>query len=375
MPEIKINSSAVSEYNTSTYMADFSVAPQDTDGANDQEEIAWENSNWTQQLAYYKTIPELKSSIDALARWTIGKGFTSNEITELALFNIKGHGKDTFNSILENQIRVAKISGDSYAEIIRDDEERFINLKPLNPGTMRIVANHKGLILRYEQLKSGGKAVSKTFAPDKIFHLSRNRTADEIHGVSLIDSVEEIILMRNEAMSDYRKLLHRNVYPTRIHHLDTDDTTQISTYKAKVAQAKGQGEDLFVPKGAVEIELISVPPNATLNPLPWINQLNAYFFQATGVPQIVVGGAQEITEASAKIAYLAWEQTIEEEQLYVEEQVLSQLNLEINLEFPASLQNEMLSDNRKEETMQAATPEDTAVTNTGLEGGAQSGNY
>ena len=58
---------------------------------------------------------------------------------------------------------------------------------------------------------------------------------------------------------------------------------------------------------------------------------------------------------------MAWEQTVELEQLYVEEQILSQLNLEINLEFPASLQNELLSDNRKSETMQASTPEDTSV--------------
>jgi hypothetical protein len=68
-----------------------------------------------------------------------------------------------------------------------------------------------------------------------------------------------------------------------------------------------------------------------------------------------------MTEATAKIAYLAFEQTIEEEQLYIEEQILSQLNLEIELEFPASLENEMLSDRGKAETTQAATPEDVAV--------------
>ena len=73
-------------------------------------------------------------------------------------------------------------------------------------------------------------------------------------------------------------------------------------------------------------------------------------------------GAQEITEASAKIAYLAFEQTIEEEQLYIEEQVLNQLNLEIELEFPASLENELISDRSKSETMQASTPEDTSIT-------------
>jgi hypothetical protein len=49
------------------------------------------------------------------------------------------------------------------------------------------------------------------------------------------------------------------------------------------------------------------------------------------------------------------------EQLYIEEQVLGQLNLEIELTFPASLQNELLSDEAAAPGMQAAQPNDTTV--------------
>ena len=365
MPETDINNSEIgNKMNTET---NYSVDAVSTDGAKDQPETTYQNSNWTQQLGYYKKVPELKASIDALATWTIGKGFKSNEITEMALSTIKGWGKDTFNTILENLTRVAKIGGDSYAEIIRDDEGQLINLKPLDPQNMVIVANRKGLIKRYEQTdKPKGTTIQK-FKPENMFHLSRNRTADEIHGESLIDAVEEIILMRNEAMADYKKLLHRNVFPVRIFHLDTDDATEIAAFKAKADLASMQGENIYIPKGAVETEIAAVSSNATLNPLPWITQLNQYFFQATGVPQIIVGGSSEFTEASAKIAYLAFEQVIEEEQLYIEEQVLAQLNLEIDLEFPATLQNEILAAEDKAETTQASTPEDTSVTNTGLQ--------
>jgi hypothetical protein len=167
--------------------------------------------------------------------------------------------------------------------------------------------------------------------------------------------------MRNEAMADYKKLLHRNVAP--IHHweLDSDDTTVISAFKTKADTLTNNQENIITPMGTVKHELISTPTNSTLNPLPWINQLNQYFFQACGVPQIIVGGSQEMTEATAKIAYLAFEQTIQKEQLYIEEQILSQLNLEIELEFPASLRNEMLDDQSKSETTQASTPEDTSM--------------
>jgi len=366
MPDTRIDAAEYGDF-TNT-ITDFSVDPVSTDGAQDQKETTYQNVNWTQQFGYYKKIPELKASIDALATWTIGKGFKSNPITEVLLAEIKGFGKDTFNSIMENLARVAKIGGDSFAEIIRDNNDNLVNLKPLDPESIVIVANRQGLIIAYDQInKTADKKDTKRFQAEDIFHLSRNRTADEIHGESLIDAVEDIILMRNEAMADYKKLLHRNIYPVRIWHLDTDDATEIAAFKAKADKAQTQGENIFIPKGVVETELAAVPTNSTLNPLPWITQLNQYFFQATGVPQIIVGGSSEFTEASAKIAYLAFEQVINEEQLYIEEQILSQLNLQISLEFPATLQNEMLSDNAKSETTQASTPEDTAVTNVGVQ--------
>jgi len=346
----------------------YAVAPVSLDRAEDQPETEYLNTKWNQQLGYYKKIPELKSAIDAKARWTIGKGFKSNEITEIALMEIRGHRKDTANNILKNLIVVAEIGGDSFAEIIRNDKTKLINLKPISPEVMKIVANRQGLIVRYEQIDRRNKKTTKTFSPDEIFHLSRDRVADEIHGNSVIDAVEETILARNEAIRDYRILLRRNVRPIKVWEIDTDDTGEVSTFTSKVESVYNNAENLVIPKGSVlPPTIVSVAPNATLNPLPWINQLTQNFYQEVGVPQIIVGGAQEITEASAKIAYLAWEQTVEEYQLYIEEQVLAQLNLEINLEFPASLQNEMLSDNRKAETMQASTPEDTAVTNMGVQ--------
>ena len=110
------------------------------------------NENWSQWFGYYKTIPELAAVIDAKATWTVGKGFKADEITTMLLDTIKGFGKDTFNTIIENQIRTYQIGGDSYAEIIRDDEDNLINLKPLDPGVMRHIVNRQGIVIRFEQL-------------------------------------------------------------------------------------------------------------------------------------------------------------------------------------------------------------------------------
>lgn len=336
--------SAQTGTNTSVIL-DYSVASKTTDAAT-SDETRWTNTKANQFLGYYKTIPELKIAIDTKATWTIGKGFKSNPLTTMSLSIIKGCGVDTFNTILENLVRMYHIYGDAFAEIVRDDSGRLINLKPLDPSTITIIADSRGIIKKYEQQVKGRD--KKFFATDEILHLARNRIADEIHGTSIIESVEWIILARNEAMSDYKRLLHRNIYPVRVWQLDTDNDNKITAFKAKVAQSKGEGEDIFIPKGSVEMELAAVAENATMNPMAWIDKLEQLFYKEVGVPQIIVGGSQELTQTAAQIAYLAFEQVIEEEQLYIEEQILQQINLEIDLQFPASLQNNMLSDERKD---------------------------
>ena len=337
----------------------YSVPSEMTDSSSGSNETFWNNTNWPQQLGYYKQIPELRSVIDAKATWTVGKGFKAGKFSESILSGITGWGKDTFNTILENLIRTMQIGGDSYAEIIRGEDNIMINLKPLDPGTIRIVSNKKGIIIRYEQLSKG--KVNTKWIPKEIFHLARNRLADEIHGQSMVDPLANIILMRNEAMADWQRVMHRNVDPLMIFHLDTDDETRIASFKSKMDAAKGKGENMYIPKDAVVPEMLSLSPNANLNPLAWIESLNNYFYQAAAVPQIILGGTGAITEAAVKIAYLAFQQTIEEDQLFIEEQMLAQLNLLLDLEFPASLENELISDKKKDVTNGATQPNDTTA--------------
>jgi len=369
MPDTDIGNTDTS--NLTDNMVNFSVDSQTTDGAGNANETTWQMSDWAQNLGYYLKIPELQTAIDAKANWTIGAGFTADEITEMLLGTIQGNGKDSFNTILQNMVRTYTIGGDAFAEIIRrkeGDKEVLVNLKPLDPSSIVVVQNKKGQIKRYEQVsKIKGKA-KKKFQPDQILHLSRKRIADSIHGISVIPSVEWIILARNEAMNDWKRVLHRNIDPLWIFHLDTDDPTKIAAFKNKMDSARVNGENMYVPKGAVVPELVTTAANASLNPVNWINQLNDYFFQAVNVPQIIIGNAKEFTDASGKIVYLSYEQSVKGEQLYIEEQILGQLNIEIQLTFPASLQQDTVSDNStvdmtlQEENQEPATqPNDTTA--------------
>lgn len=354
MVNLKIDSATYS--NMTNTVEDVTVTALNTDGVSNQDETTYQNTNWSKWLGYYKQIPEVKTAIDMRAIWTIGKGFKADARTTVILDHISGWGNDTFNSILKNMMVVKRIGGDAYAEIIRadDKDKTLLNLKPLDAGTIRIVVDNKGIIKRYEQVSKIKGEVIK-FNPKEILHLTNKRVADEIHGVSDIEAIEEIIKANNESFFDMKKVMHRYVKPMMKFILDTDDETKINTLVGKFDNAVNKGENLYIPKGTVEQELIAVPSNATLNPLPWREHLRNYFFQVVGIPQIILGSSGEFTESTAKIAYLAFEQSVDDEQNDIEAQIWNQLGLRIELSFPASLRNEMLSDTAKDGQDQQTT--------------------
>ncbi len=361
MAETNISKAEVTDM--SNVVDDFEVGALNIEGVSDNKETEYSNPDFSKWLGYYKKIPELKSAIDAKATWTVGKGFTADTRTTVILDNINGVGNETFDGIMKNMIVVGQINGDAYSEVIKNDEGTLINLKPLDPTGMTVVFNTHGLIIRYEQrTKVGTVKIKKEFKPHEIFHLTKDRMANEMHGTSIIEAVEWVILARNEVMEDQKKLMHRNVVPRIIWHLDEDNPEKIKAFKDKQDRIVNTSENIVVPKGTVEHEVLSVAPNATLNPLPWIEYLSGFFFQAVRMPQIIVGGSQEFTEATAKIAYLAFEQTVKEEQRDIMEQVWDQLALRIELKFPASLQNELLSDTGKDEENGAIKPAEQEAT-------------
>lgn len=343
MAETRIASASATSL--STAIAAYAVNQQTTDGVGDQKETRYYFTDFPKWYGYYRQIPSMKATIDAKTRWTVGRGYEADEITTLILDRIKGFGKDSFNSILSNLHRVMQINGDAFAEIITDEEGVLTNLKPLDPTTICIVTNEKGIIQKYEQLGKvkGVIKVTATFKPSEMLHLSRNRTADEIHGIPFAYGMEFLSESFQEAMYDWRKVLHHNIAPMMKWIVDTDDATEISNFKTLVDNARKDFENIVIPKNTVEHEVISIAPNQTMNPLPWLDQLNNYIYQAGEIPDVIIGGTASLTEASAKIKYLAFQQNIEEAQLFMEEQVLLQLNLLIKLTFPASLENEALS--------------------------------
>lgn len=318
-----------------------------TDGATGHGEFRYNITKWSEWFGVYTQFAQVKIAFDVRSVWTIGKGFDADPMTKAVLDHVTGWGTDTFNSILKNMIVTRRVGGDAFAEIIRDSKtDMILNIKPLDPSTMTIVTDPKGRLIRYEQRSKTSKAI-KNYKPEQIFHLMNKRIADEVHGRSDIESIHPIVLAYNETFTDMRTLMHRHVKPMRHFKLKTDNQTKINAFIAKVDDMTNKGTDMYTPMDSVEHELLTVPSNATLNPLPWLQFLSDQFYQVVGIPKIIIG-ADAFSESASKIAYLVFQQSVEDEQLDIEEQVWNQLTLRIELAFPASIQNELISDTNKD---------------------------
>ncbi len=359
MGEMDLANSSVS--NLSSEMKDVSIPSATTDGPSATGKTRILIENWNENLGFYRDVGILKRVINAKATWGVGKGFTADPETTVVLDGIIGIRKEGFNVVMENMIRTMHIAGDSFAEIIRDSEDgRLINLKPLDPSTMVIIGNAGGLIESYEQTSKVKGKDPKKLKLEQVFHLIRNRVADEMHGDSMITALKETILARKEVKLSYRDVMKKYLKPRYIFKLDTDNETKIAAFKTKMDKAWTDGENLYVPKDTVEPELQSISSNATLNPIAYIEQLDNEFYEESGVPRVIVGGSGGFTEGAVKISYLAFQQTIEEDQLFIEEQMGLQLGISLKFDFPASIENELISDKQKDGPVNIDANETTA---------------
>ena len=353
-------------------IAETAVTPLETTGVGEGKETTYTNDLWPILWGYFNQNPELKSAELIKSIWNVGKGFTTDKVTQGILNNIRGYGKDTFEDILFNMDLIKNVGRDSFAEIIRDDSGALLNIKPLDPSNMRIVFNDKGIIERYEQTAKKGlvrralnmkaKTIGTPFKPHQIFHLSNNRLADQIHGISDIESLEPTILAELESFDDTRKVVHRQAKPFIIFKLKTDDKPKIDALVAKIKDIRKKGDDLFIPddENILSWEVVQVNPSQVI--LEWRNDIRNKFYRAILVPQIMAGAGGQGTESDSKIIMFGSEQVIWKNQRYLERQIKAQLGLDIDLIHPTSVAQDLQQDEAKDKNQGIAIePADTKV--------------
>lgn len=355
MPDTDLNKSTTT--NLDSEVSTFSVGAAHVDSAQG-DFVVWDNRNFHTNLGYYKSIPEFKKAVDALATWTVGKGFTSEGDLEI-LENISGNGKQSFQTIMEGHMVMKKVNGDSYIEIIRNEQGTLVNLKLLNPARMKTFFTNKGLVDHYEQTDVGSNKTIRTFKPTDILHSMNEIIADEIHGTSALEACKWVIDARNEAMSDWRRISHRSTI--RVMYVDIDDTTKLNTIKDQYKTAIDKGELMIIPakRSEAEFEQMVLPPIDAF--MQWIRYLEDFFYKAVGIPRIILGGAQEHTEASAKVGYITFEPVYTQEQQELEADLWNQVALKVKFNRPAELGGLVQEEEQKNTGQLGIQPNETAV--------------
>lgn len=329
----------------SSVVEDIEVDSDFIDSPDYTKETEYLFSDYNEYYGYYTNIPQVQIIVDTYTDYLIGEGAEGDPITTLILDTLKGSGKQTFNEIIKGMIRDMLIAGDAYAEIIRDDSGNLINIKQHHPGTIRQVYDKMGIITRYEKIDVAKDKKLWTFQPEDIFHLTRNRLADQVHGTSIIEPLKWIIEAKNEILKLTRKGFRRGIYPVRIIEVDSNKDEDLDKVKAEYANAKNDFEAIVVPKGTIGVNTESLNIE---NTIPFMNYLDGLYYEVSGVPRIVLGNAQELTEAGGKVSTVTFYTRIKAKQKYVEEAIAHQLGLLVNLTLEAEIQNELLSDSRKD---------------------------
>ncbi len=343
---------------TTTTAIDFSVGSRLPDSESAAGWTSWNFPDAAKQLGYATEIPELRSAVKALVTYICGQGLDVDSRVQLILDNLTGIGNEGFPEICMNLITQKKIFGDAFAEIIRNDQGTLINLKPLFPGDMTVVVNEQGIIQRYEQRN---KKSRKNFSPDKIFHLSNDRIANEIHGQSVILALKFIIDAKNEALQDERTIKHRELMG--VLEVDSNDPSKIVEAVNTYVKAVKEKEILVTIKGTSEIK---DNPMTHKERLQWLQYLDNLFYQVLNIPK-VVATSEGYSEAGAKVGIFTFDPVYTSEQRLLSDALWNQVAIRVTFNPAPSLGGTLQESEAKNTGQTGFQPNDLQVSATRTE--------
>jgi hypothetical protein len=319
-----------------------------------QEETFWYFDKATERYGYYLQIPEIFSAANALATWTVSRGWKAKDpMTKVILEHIVGMGKDTFSKIMWNHQVIKLIVGDAFCEIKRSGDT-LINLIPISPERIRIVFDKTGMIKRYDTFN--GKEW-KPIKKENMLHSSNKRIGDQLHGTSQIEASKFIIDARNEALSDERTIKHRDK-ALGIAYYETDNAGRISYANSQIEKAVKNGEMVGLPKDTVKIE--PYPSRSSEDRTGWISYLENFFYQVFGVPRSIAT-SDGTSEVGGKMGHVIFEPIYTKEQVDLEEDLWAQVYIQIKFNRPPSLGGLVQEEEAKNTGMTSIQPNDVTA--------------
>jgi len=329
MAEYNLSSATTTDF--TAQVPDFIVESKSLDVANDGNGETYVYFDKAEEdYGYYFNHPQVASPINALATWTVSRGWkTDDDILKQELKHVTGMGKDTFDSIMWNHEAVKLIVGDSFAEVLRGDKDMIINMIPISPERVKVIL--KGArIIRYE-VYNGSKWIKKK--PDQILHSQNKRIGDQDHGTSLIQSNKAVIDALLEANKDERIIKHRDKALGVVYY-KTNNAGKITYANSQIEKAVKNGEMVGLPEDTAKIE--SYPSKSSEDRQNWLQYLENLNYQTGGVPRSIAT-SDGTSEVGGKMGHVIFEPIYTKEQVDLEGDLWNQQAIKIKFNRPPSL--------------------------------------
>lgn len=255
----------------------------------------------------------MDANVDAcVASWrTQGKNSTPMAET---LDDMVGNGKENFRSIMRNMLWIAKIGGDSYAEIIYEDDDP-VDLITLPPDRVTQIVKD-GQIKNYEDSTTGEK-----FKPQEIFHLAYNSYGAQTMGISVVERLEPILLSMEQLIDRGNRLYEFWSKALTIIPTEEDDPGELDKLTARIDRLIRQGQSAWVlPKDQVDTDKITrlgLPEGASLDLSKWFKVLMDYMLMSCRTSENILGIGTQNSEESARMQLAGFRQLIRQDQKFL----------------------------------------------------------
>lgn len=313
-------------------------------------------------LGYYLEMPEINSSLRVLANRVVGLGYTAELSRDrVVLENMKGIGGESFKQIMENFLISKKIFGMAIAEIIKNNEDEVINIKNLYAGDIAVGVDEKGMIDHFLQINKQDPSKNRKLQLNQVMFSMNGRIANGVKGISIIRPLKKIIDAKNEALSDERKIRHRE--GMAVLEVDTEDSTEIATAIGEYQKAVNKKDVFVTMKGVSEFK---DPPSSPRDRIQYMQYLDSYFYQVVGTPKILVT-SEGFTEAGGKAGLIAFEPTEITDKKELEDTLWNQAAIKIIYTRTPSLLGQEQRTQQQNSGQTSIQPNETKVNSTRTE--------
>ena len=329
MAEFDLNKATTTDF--SSTVPDFIVESMALDVANaDGSETFVYFDKAPENFGYQFNHPQVASPLNSICTWAFGQGWkTEDKQMEVILPKIDGNGKETFDAIIWNHGNIKLGHGDSFIDIIRNDNGTLVNLINISPERVKVVFKNTR-IERYE-IWNGDKWVKKK--TNEIFHSMSKKLGDQVHGTSQIQSNKNVNDAMIEAFDDERVIKHRDKALGVVYY-KTNNEGKIAFANKQIELAVKNGEMVGLPEDTAKIE--SYPSKSSEDRQNWLQYVENLGYQIGGTPRSIVT-SDGTSEVGGINGHLIFEPIYGKEQLDMENELWQQVAIKIKFNRPPSL--------------------------------------